>query len=369
MSDLLKIYPESMAKPGEGSLAEWKSVIAPSVQYDPDNGNYVSTFRATPTLNQGVEGEYKSSALLGRSKNGVDNWKIYPKPLAVGDSPYIAGLGDEDIGLHLIPEGSLPEEFDEFAWVMTSNTARLVGDSDPEVRNAAILANREFTKFRRYDCVIESPDPAKWRTKGLFLNSRVKKGGNLGLGFTLGSELPNSRIVYTEEFTFADLLGIGPNPITQERVARMFVENALVIPPAGSHRGVESGSQVQYIDFEGETFPLQIITGEDMQPYARRSWMPGVVLMDPHDQSRVTHKISHLMQPRRIRPRTKHTVVKDVRFAKSTFMPDEDDLFVACSYEDYEPRLLRGSVKAIMRELLHTKNGKEVNAYSPPKPY
>ncbi|HSW75384.1 MAG TPA: hypothetical protein VLG16_05985 [Candidatus Saccharimonadales bacterium] len=361
---------QPMVVPGEGDLERWKSIIAPSMQPDGEGG-HVSLFRATPTLRQGVAGEYASSVLLGRSENGIDNWQVDPDPLEMdktgdiyGD---IEGLGDEDDGLQRIPEGSLPEEFDEYKWAITSNTATLkAGEEDPAVRAAIILANEDFTHFKRYPRVLESFDPTTWRIKGLNVDPKTLTGGNIGYSFTLGSELPGSRIVHGIG-KFEDLLGIGEHRVTPDDVSRMYMENALIIPPAGNHRGTESGPQKMYIEFEGTTYPAQVFTGADMRPYKNRSWVPGLALFDPEDETRLTHVKHHLIQAKNVYNPSK-SVVKRVAFAKSSAVRG-DEFIIGASVGDLEPRIFIGSVKHIMQTMLRKRNGKDVYAYNPPKPY
>lgn len=368
MAELLTMLGP-MVVPGEGDLERWKSVIAPSMQPD-GNGGAVSLFRATPTLKQGVAGEYASSVLRGTSENGIDNWKVDPEPLEMdkagdiyGD---IEGLGDEDGGLQRIPEGSLPEEFDEYKWAITSNTAALKGEEDPAVRAAIILANRDLTHFKRYPRVLESFDPTTWRIKGLNIDPKTLSDGSISYSYTSGSELPGSRIVRGVG-KFIDLLGVGEHPVTSEKVSQAFVENALIIPPAGNHRGVESGPQKMYIEFEGTTYPAQVFTGADMRPYKNRSWVPGLALFDPEDESRVTHVKHHLIQAKNVY-NPSQSVVKRVAFAKSNIVRG-DEFIIGASVGDLEPRIFIGSVKHIMRTMLSRRNGKDVYAYNPPKPY
>jgi len=251
-------------------------------------------YRATPTRNFGVAGEYASSVGVATSTDGVA-FTARDAPLITPTEPYEAGLGCEDPRVSRIGD----------RYLIFYNAV------DPAGRvGVAAASTTDFATATKHGLLLrtESPDIRIKAAAAFPLDS-----GRIGLAFTLATESPLGSLMYVEHPDLDSLL----QPTSEERLGRLLTrygEYVLLPPPTPVERGPELGAAPVRTD-DG-----WLLVYCPANRTARPQWSIGALLLDPDDPRVVLGHLPELLLPETDDERI--GVVDNVAFPSGTVVRD-----------------------------------------------
>ena len=197
-------------------------------------------FRATPTAEFGVAGQYASSIGVAESEDGL-SWTIRESPLIVATLPVEHGLGCEDPRATVVSvEGNDP--LTAVVKVFYNAVELRDGWTRPKVRVVHATVTNDYRDVEKHGVFLESGSPEEVRMKAAALFPEPLANGRWPVVFTFGTESPYGTLMYADHLTLDEL----KNGITKEELAAMFLNtrehNVLLAPPSPVERGPEVGA-------------------------------------------------------------------------------------------------------------------------------